>query len=77
MKDKEVQDAQDYIREVSEPGSYLESVADLIEELYAAAYLGAVEEPCLTGKQKLQQKLAAQTMLSRAKCWAANSYKRA
>lgn len=77
MKDKEVQDAQDYIREVSEPGSYLESVADLIEELYAAAYPGAIEEPRLTEKQKLQQKLAALTMLSRAKCWAANSYKRA
>ena len=77
MKDKEVQDAQDYIREIAEPGSYLESIADLIEELYAVAYTGAREEPCLTEKQKLQQKLAAQTMLSRAERWAANSYKRA
>jgi len=33
--DDKVQAAQDYIREVAEPGSYLESIADLIEELYA------------------------------------------
>ena len=77
MKDKEVQGAQDYIREIAEPGSYLESIADLIEELYAAAHPGPREEFCLTEKQKLQQKQATQTMLNRAKAWAANSYKRA
>lgn len=76
MKDKEVQSAQDYIREVAEPGSYLESIADLIEELYAAAYPGPMEKFCFTEKQKLQQKQATQTMLNRAKGWAANSYKR-
>lgn len=88
MKDKEVQDAQDYIRSIAVPGSYLHSIADLIDELYALSTIrpASSKTPKLDHEEDEKiakwlnsenEKIAAKTLQKRAELWAANGFKRA
>jgi hypothetical protein len=78
VTDDKVQAAQDYIREVAEPGSYLESIADLIEELYAELHAKkaakADKGPDKPSENQIRQ---GQAMAGRARLWAKSGYPRA
>jgi len=76
IKDDKVQDAQDYLREIAEPGSYLEEIADLLEQLYFEANKSAKKKIEPVTARQLQQKKAAQTMSEKSNSWAAGGYKR-
>ena len=73
-----MQAAQDYIREVAEPGSYLESIADLIEELYAELHAKkAAKANKGLYKPSESQIWQGQAMAVRDRLWAKNSFPRA
>lgn len=76
MTDDQVQDAQDYIREVAEPGSYLESIADLIEELYAELHAKKAAKAAKASKTlaSTPNQKAANTMAKNARAWAAGGF---
>jgi len=79
MTDDQVQDAQDYIREVAEPGSYLESIADLIEELYAELHAKKAAKAAKAAKASktlasTPNQKAANTMAKNARAWAAGGF---
>lgn len=87
MKDKKVQDAQDYIRKIAVPGSYLCSIADLIDDLYSLAMVRngsdknqkldhAEDEKIAAWINSENEKIAAKTLQKRAELWAANGSKR-
>tara|TARA_R110000823_G_C15933936_1_gene499772 strand:+ start:35 stop:274 length:240 start_codon:yes stop_codon:yes gene_type:complete len=76
--DDKVQAAQDYIREVAEPGSYLESIADLIEELYAELHAKkAAKAGKGPDKPSGREAWQGQAMAARYRLWAKNGFPRA
>jgi hypothetical protein len=76
LTDDQVQDAQDYIREVAEPGSYLESIADLIEELYAELHAKKAAKAAKASRTLVStpNQKAVNTMVKNSRAWADGGY---